>query len=75
MTANTHDRINELEEPAHYFALMSGHVVALSVAIAFGLTVYAETDPVFKRTMAFYFHPMITAAEVQTAAVIRGFFQ
>jgi hypothetical protein len=58
---------NSLTEPAHYFALVSGHIVALSVAIVFGLTIYAETDPVFKRTMAFMFMPVVGDVQTQTA--------
>jgi hypothetical protein len=63
---------NPLAEPAHYFALVSGHIVALSVALVFGLTVYAETDPVFKRTMAFMFMPMLGDIQTQTAAVFNS---
>lgn len=56
-------------EPAHYFALISGHIVALSVALVFGLTVYAQTDPVFKRTMAFMFAPIVGDVQGQVASV------
>lgn len=74
MSMSTHIPHNELEEPAHYFALASGHVIALSVAIVFGLTVYAETDTVFKRTMAFYFMPTVREAQIQTAAAFDALF-
>jgi hypothetical protein len=71
MKKTTHQ--NPITEPAHYFALVSGHIVALSVAIVFGLTVYAETDPVFKRTMAFMFVPILGDAQRQAANVFSVF--
>jgi hypothetical protein len=59
-----------LAEHADYFALASGTVIALSVALVFGLTVYAQTDPIFKRSMAFMFMPTISETQKQVANVL-----
>jgi hypothetical protein len=71
ITKNT--TINSHTERARYFALVSGHVVALSVALVFGLTLYAQVDPVFKRSMAFMFGPALGNVQVQAANTLSTF--
>jgi hypothetical protein len=73
MTKKNHTHTVATTDHAHYFALVSGHIIALSVAIVFGLTIYAETDPVFKRSMAFMFMPIVGDAQEQVASVLGSF--
>jgi hypothetical protein len=68
-----HTTIQHKNDHAHYFALVSGHVVALTTALVFGLTIYAQIDPVFRRTMAFMFMPTVNEAQTQVANALGAF--
>lgn len=72
MNKNLHDQQKHTEH-AHYFALVSGQVIALSVAAVFTLTVYAQVDPVFKRSMGFMFNPYVESAQTQVASALSLF--